>query len=64
MLNQLRMRIQKLFSQSRYVIEIGRSRILEKHLRWIQLEECGFGYIIKPGNDDSKGRLSLLGFFT
>ena len=59
-LDQLRMIYQKVLIESRYISGIGGSRILDKNLQGLQLEECGFMCIIKAGINDKKGHLILL----
>ena len=51
----------KLYSiWSRSVRRIGRRRILENHLHWIQLYECGFRCIRKSVSNNGKVHLRVL----
>ena len=62
-MDQLRMRCHKVLIGSSYIIRIGGSSVLEKHLQWIQLYACGFRCIRKAVSDVRKGHLRLLEVF-
>ena len=59
-LNQLNIRLHKVLIQRRYVKGIGRSSVLEKHLKFPQLEDSRFSLIRKVVRDDGKGHLRIL----
>ena len=60
MLDQERMRLQKVLIGIRYVIRIGGSILLEKHLLCLQVEDCGCRCIIKGAINYGKGHLILV----